>query len=70
MKKVKIHIANAEDWVAVYFDGRAVYQGHSVEGDTMLDLLRLEYTDQWVDDNLDRWGNRFPLRQADLKEQL
>ena len=66
------------DWVAYYVDGVAVFQGHELDADTLLDLIRNNDLsdgpvrvargtyDTTQDPDLDAFGNHFPGLLKDL----
>jgi len=62
----KIDIATADDWTALYIDGKVVYQNHSIEAVEVLELLGITYTQHDFEGDLDEWGNRFPKTVKEL----
>ena len=48
----QINIIQWEDWVCVYFDGKLAHYGHSLEGETILELFKLRYDKEYVEDLL------------------
>jgi len=46
-----ILIVYVDDWCGLYIDGELKHQGHSLESDTLLEHLGLEYKIKWLDDN-------------------
>lgn len=49
---VKIHLAECDDWIAVYKDGQKVYENHSVDPRTLLEALGIPFTSVY-DERLD-----------------
>lgn len=44
-----IHIAQLEDWEAVYVDGKLIYEDHRIDAYTMAGLLGFTPTIKWHD---------------------
>jgi hypothetical protein len=40
---MNIQIREVDDWIAVYRDGRKVYEGHSATPEMLLDALGIEH---------------------------
>ena len=68
----KIHVAECDDWIALYIDGERVIQGHSLSWTEVLDALELEYTGEYYEkeESLEKMGNEFPEKQGDLIEEV
>ena len=54
----KIEVRQCDDWIEIKINGEIKYQGHSIRGVAMLDILNIVYDYEWVDDwyeGLDEW---------------
>ena len=64
---VRIHFMQTDDWVGLYVNEALVYEGHSLEPVRLLDLLGVDYTEEWVED-LEDSGYRCPqVRERQLR---
>lgn len=61
---MKIHFRYSEshDWMALYVDGKAVYQGHDINEKMLLDYLGIDYTSEDIPD--EEVEGRFPETMA------
>ena len=66
MKK-KIVFVGADDWAGMFIDGKLVAEGHSVESDTALTALGIEFEEKWADDEWLETLGRFPQDLKDVK---
>ena len=55
-----LHLLQADDWIGVYIDEMLVYESHEIDPQTLLDLLGIAYTNEWVED-LEESGGRCPM---------
>lgn len=65
MANIKIAWDDQGDWLAIVKDDRAIYQGHSIEPERLLNLLGIDYDDLgeydlrdegYFPDDLKEWG--------------
>lgn len=59
---MKIHIIEADDWVAIYKDGVKVEENHSVPLTFGLEALGIDYTKEWVEVDVYDPMEHFPER--------
>lgn len=53
-----IELRRCDDWIAVYLDGRKVYENHSVTPGELLDVLKISHVDTLFEGRLT--GREFP----------
>lgn len=46
---MKIHIRQTDDWIAVYKDGKCVFNTHSCSLEEGLLAFGIDYTEEWQD---------------------
>lgn len=49
MVEGKIRVLDMDDWVVVYVDNVAIYEGHSINGRELLRLLKIEHEAKFYD---------------------
>jgi hypothetical protein len=60
-------LAKADDWTALYVDGRKVIENHSLSENEIFEALGIVVTEVWIDDEwLEQTGNNFPPTAAEL----
>ena len=68
---MKISIYAVDDWAVIYKDGKAVYQGHSIEIGTLVEFVpEIEYSyneGNAIDDYVFNTGE-FPFNEEDLED--
>jgi hypothetical protein len=61
---MNIHIADADDWVGLYVDGKLVFQGHSLSATHLLDILKIPYSESehsaGYTNDIEALGGEFP----------
>ncbi len=63
----KIDIVRGDDWMGVYENNELIYEGHSIDESTLLDLLRIKHEVVYADLNwLDSQG-RLPIKLEDVE---
>lgn len=68
MKKKNIVFICADDWEGMYINGELVAEGHSIEKDTVLTILGLEFNEDWtVDEDWLNERGRLPKKLSDVK---
>lgn len=50
------------DWSGMYIDGKLVYENHTMDYETVLEVLGIEYTDTYIDIN-----GQLPEKFEDVK---
>lgn len=63
-----VTIVNADDWMGLYIDGELVYEGHSIEEETLLKYVGVNCDSFWVDDNWITERGNLPSRLEDVKK--
>ena len=66
----QINIVWWDDWIALYIDGKSVYQGHSLDETRLLDLLEIPYETMSVPDDDMSWALCQIDSLDDLKQQI
>lgn len=68
---MKLHIAECDDWIGLYVDGKLVQEGHSLHWSHLLETLNLEYTSQYYEEeeSMEKMGYNFPEKQEDLIDE-
>jgi hypothetical protein len=60
-------LAKADDWTALYVDGRKVIEDHSLTENEIFEALGIFVEEVWIDDEwLEQTGHNFPPTAAEL----
>ena len=60
-------LAKADDWTALYVDGKKIVENHSLTDKEIFDALGITVREIWVDDDwLEETGNNFPPNASEL----
>ena len=74
MSGIQVSIANGDDWVGVYVDGRLEYEGHSIPDFEWLNIIKKHFHEDLITDEYEidpEWlydhGSPLPDRERDIK---
>lgn len=60
-------LVKADDWTALYVDGKKIVENHSLTDKEIFDALGISIREIWVDDDwLDQTGYNFPPNSSEL----
>jgi hypothetical protein len=60
-------LVKCDDWLAIYVDGVAQYQGHSIDYSELLNLAGVPHSSKWAMDWMDEAGlGWFPEKLEDI----
>ncbi len=56
-----LHLRAVDDWIAIYIDGKRAYEGHSIDPRTLLDIIGVDYSSEYIEpDEYDEVTIEFP----------
>jgi len=74
MSGIRISIAQGDDWVGVYVDGKKEFEGHSIPDFEWIDIIRKHFHEDLIDESyeidpewLEDHGSPLPDKEWDIR---